>query len=567
MPNRFLNTRAKRAAAAMAVFLCCLPLAQALAGSQYLLLSSWSGPPGSSVTVQGFGFTAGQTAHVTFQGLSADATVANDGSFTTSAFSVPTRPGGSYPFSASDAAGESATAPFYIQGAFPSITPGDWWLAPGQKTSVHVDNFAPNETINITDPNNTLLGSFAVGANGSGDGKNVFAAPFNAAGKTVTITFTGQTSGASAAYPLQVGNLYAFAVPSAYYLTPGQTLGVSGGGFAPNETLDLMNGTTKVTTFTADASGNFNVANAVTIGFSMNGTQTYHVTGESSGASSGNFSVSIGGIFPTAVPTAYYATPGQTVGVTATNFGPNEVVDLFDAGKQKIASATADAQGNIPTALKTAITVPYGSASNLTYMLVGETSKASTSFSFGVGGLFPQAVPVSYFVQPGGTNGVTATNFGANEVVDLFDANNQKIGSATADASGNIPTALKTAISVPFSAKGSLNYTLTGETSKASANFSFSVGGFDPQIDPSGWYLAPRQTFTITGRGYGPTETIDIAINKTVVTHVTTDANGNFTASTRAAGSGATFTVSATGEQSGGNVSKTIGLNVACEVD
>lgn len=561
-----MNTRplltAKRIVAVAALAL--LPLAHTFAGGEYILLSAYSGPPGGHVNVQGFGFQAGETAHVAFQGLTADATVDADGKFTTPDFTVPQRPGGSYNIQATSPSGKSAMAPFYIEASFPSVTPLDWWVTPGQSTGFDAQNFAPGETINIQDPSSAVLGTATAGTDGNVHAPGSFHAPFNAAGHTVTITIVGQTSGASASYPLQVGGYYPSAVPSAYYATAGDTIGVSGNGFAPSETLDLFNGTTKVTTFTTDAKGDFSAPDTIHIGFGSTGKKTYHVTGETSGASSGDFSIDIGGLFPHASPSTYYATPGQTVGVSGGGFAGGETLDLMQ-GTTKVSTFTAGAKGDFTAAA--ALHIGFGSTGSKAYHVAGETSGASSGeFSVEVGGIFPQAVPTAYFALPGDTIGVTASGFAPQETVRLFDAKDVEIAHADSDADGAV-AGLATSIKIPFGATGNQTYRLAGDLSGASTTFGFSVGGFDPQIDPSLWFMPPRKAFTLIGRGYAPGETVNILLNDVVATHATADVQGNFTVSTRAPSSGKSFTVTALGTQSNGTATRTLGIDVGCIVD
>lgn len=471
-PNRLQRRLAAMALFAMVAVL--VPTARSLADGEYLLLSVWSGAPGSEVSVEGFGFEPGASVNVVFQGASKDVTADAGGGFKTPAFTVPLRPGGSYPIIAT-ATGESATAKFYIEGRFPSALPTDWWVAPGQSFGIIATSFAPGETISIfLGDNGQPYKTVQADSNGDVNTTNTIKAPAAFAGKSMQVRLVGEESGASASFAVTVGGFYVHASPTAYYATPGQTIGVTGGGFAPDETVNLLSNNNLVAALKADDMGNIDAPEVLTITFGASGARTFRVLGlESNG--SAEFTVEIGGLFAHAKPTEYFALPGQFVGVIAGGFLPGETVKLETEKGVLVATATADSKGDVPGWAQI-IKVPFGKAGDLTYRVIGETSNASTSLGF-------------------------------------------------------------------------------------------SVGGFDPQLNPSSWYVAPRKIVQGNGSGFAPGETVQIAVNGATVKQVIANAEGNFVVSVRAPASGTSFTFTATGSESGGVAERTIGMNVACEVE
>jgi len=282
-----IATSRRAAAVSLLVFVAALfPIVGSTAG-EYMLLSPWSGPPGSTVEVTGYAFGAGAAVHVTFQGAAKDVVADSGGGFTTS-FTVPMRPGGSYTLNAT-APGSSAQANFYIEGQFPSALPNDWWVMPGQSFGVIATSFAPGEKINIFRGSESQPSSFVTaGTNGNVSTTTGIKALASFAGQSMTVRLVGEESGASAAFSVTVGGFYAHASPSAYYATPGQVIGVSGGGFADGETVDIRSGAALVTSVVTDGEGNFNKLDAITMAFGTADISLRGATYQSDGSSCGS---------------------------------------------------------------------------------------------------------------------------------------------------------------------------------------------------------------------------------------------------------------------------------------
>lgn len=396
----------------------------------------WWLPPGGSLGVNGENFQAGETVNMFVDdSTTVAATAVADAGGTFSKANALTVPNGDANKKmkvtvAGQNSGAMASFEIAVGGFYAHVSPSSYYADPGQTIGVIGGGYSPGEDVMVK-VGTTVVGTFP--ADGLGD----FAAPDSIhvgfGSTSVTISAEGATSGASASVDVQVGTLFPHVSPSAYYGTPGQKIGATGGGYAPGETIDLMDGTTKLSSFTANGTGDFSAPDAITLGFGA-AAKTFTFIGESSNGSA-SFDVSIGQLYPGATPTAYFSLPGDTNGVSGTGFYPGETVRLEDATNAVITTAQADVDGNVTT-LTHSITIPWDATGNVTYFLIGETSHGSANVSIATGGFFPSVTPSTWYVVPGKTMSLVGTGYGPNEAIDL-KVDGVKVGSATADANGN----------------------------------------------------------------------------------------------------------------------------------
>jgi hypothetical protein len=155
---------------------------------------------------------------------------------------------------------------------------------------------------------------------------------------------TGNTSSSMHYYPN--------AQPSAYYVLPGQSIGVNGQSFEPNEQVVTTNQTTGkvVSTTHADGSGSVSANNAETLTYAdKNTTQSYKVMGMMSNTTV-NFNVKVGDYYPQINPSTYYLGHGQQMSVSGNSYAPNEPVDVQVNG-QTVMTVTAGSDGSFTATL------------------------------------------------------------------------------------------------------------------------------------------------------------------------------------------------------------------------
>ncbi|MDB4978436.1 MAG: hypothetical protein JWM56_622 [Candidatus Peribacteria bacterium] len=539
----------------------------AYAAGEYIVLDVYSGSPGSGLTVTGSGFHAGDSIPVTLQGVTVNATVAEDGSFTSPAITVPQRPAGSYPVIAAIPGGTDVRTAFYINGFSPDASPSEWWLLPGQKLGLSGTNFAPNEDIFVTvGGSSESIATLHADKAGSFSVAGAVTVPLSAAGNSLTYHLTGQMSGSVTEFTVTVGGFFPGAVPSAYFGVPGQTIGVSGSGFSPGETVKLINAAgTELSTVTADGMGNVSADSALKLPYGAENSLEFRLKGMTSGAIA-SFSISIGGFSPGVVPSAYFGVPGQTIGISGSGFAPDEKVTLLSATDATLFSFTADGKGNVSA--DNAIKLPFGAEGAQDFRLKGMTSGATVSFSISVGGFSPGITPSTFWALPGQKIGFSGTGFAPDEKVKLTNGAGTFIMDFTADSLGafEAPDAIK----IPLNAKGSLDYTFTGDASKASTTLSLGLGGFDAFIDPDSWYVPPKKAVKVKGQGFAPGESVQGLVDGVVMTTATADNEGAVAFTVKAPKTGGdshSFIVGAKGADSGASAERTIGLAVECSVD
>jgi len=122
----------------------------------WLQLSATSGPVGSSLTVTGYGFLAGETVTAAFNGVSEGSAPANSNGTASVTFNVPNLPAGSYTVSMQGGtSGRTATASFTVQSS--SYSPADMWASSASSTQQYTLTNSDGSTWTDIDPNALVL--------------------------------------------------------------------------------------------------------------------------------------------------------------------------------------------------------------------------------------------------------------------------------------------------------------------------------------------------------------------------------------------------------------------------
>ena len=219
------------------------------------------GGPGTSVNLSGAGFAASETVQV-YWGKSASGI--SEGSFTTDSsigslsahFTIPTNlTPGPYPITVV----RTGQKPASITGVFQIIPPAIKLAKAGirsqQPVTVALSGFQANESVTLSWNANggAALGTFTM--DNAGSNQATVTPPFAALG-TYTLTAVGGTSKLSATASLAIGPGLLI---QPNVVTPGGTLNITGGGFTPNETVNVYVPQGGVYNGYTDATGTFNV--------------------------------------------------------------------------------------------------------------------------------------------------------------------------------------------------------------------------------------------------------------------------------------------------------------------
>jgi hypothetical protein len=329
----------------------------------------------------------------------------------------------------------------------------------------------------------------------------------------------GTTSGAVATSSISIGQFYPNATPSSYYIQPGKKVTFTGSGFLGNETVDVFQGldTTPVTSFVVDAEGNFENAGEIMVPFNQTEDMVFKLFGQSS---HGQIEVSfaVGQLYPQISPSTYYIKPGQIFNVTGFGFAEGETVSLRVGDLTPIPS-TQDAEGNVHFEN---LVLPFGDASTVQVVAIGDLSGAEAVVNIGVAQYYPYVGASEYYVLPGSTISFVGEGFAPNENVTV-KVGEELITTLTTDEFGSIET---NSIVVPYTAEGSITYVLKGELSNAANSLNIGLASFYAYVSADNYYTQPGSEVTLSGGGFAPLENIAIVAG-TFNTNAVADIDGN----------------------------------------
>ncbi|MDB5166208.1 MAG: hypothetical protein JWM37_280 [Candidatus Saccharibacteria bacterium] len=476
-----------------------------------------------SIKVSATGFAANEAVAINFAGSTTMTTADVNGAFSDITVATPNVPAASYTVVAvGQSSGATGTTYKYVNGFFPSASPSTYYLMPLTDLAFNGSGFAPNETISVTDASSgTLLSSFKADAEGAFTDAGAFTVPASLAGSNLKVVLSGLTSGVSTSTGTAVGKYFPSISPSDYYVQPGGNLSFNGSGFVPGETVDVMQGTTKLATTTADQYGNLTMAGTVTIPATAAGkSQSYTLVGATS-KGSGTVTIGVASYNAQVSPSDYYLMPGGSLSFSGFGFMPNETVDVF-SGTTKVGSFQADMTGSFKK--QSAYSIPFSAAgTSQSFRLVGESSQAETTATISVGQLNTQLTPGTWYALPFAKFDVTATGFAPGDTLNLKNGA-ATVATATTDEDG---TAIFHDVAVTDPAAKSVSFVATSTTSDATASVSIAVGQYHPYLTASSYYAKPGDTVTFSGAGFAPGEDVEVGTGKKGGT-VTADLDGAF---------------------------------------
>jgi len=252
---------------------------------------------------------------------------------------------------------------------------------------------------------------------------------------------------------------------------------------------------------------------------------------------------------------------GTEASVSANGFSPTKTVQVFfnGPGGMLIGAEAADSGGNINNL---SVTIP--NVTGATYQIFATDGSNTATTNFNV----PSSLTLSPSSGSPGTGvGVSGTGFLSGEgIVVGWDTAGNQVATATANSNGGFSANFN----VPSSANGNHTVFATGQSSgfQVSATFTVNngnVGGANISLSQSSG--AAGSNVTVTGSGFGANETVDIAVDGSIVMSVTTDGNGNFSTviTLSSSLSSGAHTISAAGDSSGHTASATFTVTTAAQ--
>jgi hypothetical protein len=349
--------------------------------------------PGGTVGVNATGFDPGASVEVLLTSgpsakpaVVASAKADKSGSVSTE-FSVPVDSANAAPtqeVTVQQAKGNKvAKAELVAQAGVGTVKLGDKTGAPGSSIGLDAEGFLPGEQVNVYfgraggEPATKLKADSA--GRISKASVRVGVAP---AGDS-TIVMIGDKSKTTATASFTMLGLYPTAKTSPYAVKAGDSISVSGKGFAPNErVLVHFNESGGAAPIVLQSDGRGTVTGAAfKVPFGLKGQHTLILTGEQSRASvSSGFSVLP--YSPTARASTYGGLPGTVLNFYARDFAPNEVVKVYIGGSANtqgdlVAAFRVDAKGSVSAA--GSYVIPGSAQGKLTFSLVGSKSESTAT--------------------------------------------------------------------------------------------------------------------------------------------------------------------------------------------
>ena len=397
------------------------PLTNTFSVTPTFAVEESSGIAGSSVNVNGQGFSTNQTGiTVTFDGNVVATVNANAQGSWTGAFNVPAAAKGTYLMAVSDAA-VGAQIPFTIA---PAITLPVDQSVPLGNASIRGSGFGANEgDITVSLSGISLASQITADANGFWSAN--FTVPELAWGQ-YSITASGPQTTATGveAQILTITPILDLSVVSG---PTGTSIGVTGRGFEGNgQGLGVAyDGAPVASGVNTDAWGRFTAAFDAPI--SPAGNHPVTVSNSAASAPAADFQ-----IVPSIEIDIAQGSPGTSVTVNGTGFGSNESNIILSYGNQELSSTvSADAQGTFAAA----VTIPSSIAGiqrlRASGPLSGQTGRPELPF---------QVIPELTLSDPSGSVGskldVIGQGFEPNKSLTI-SYDDTKAASVTTDGSGS----------------------------------------------------------------------------------------------------------------------------------
>lgn len=475
--------------------------------------------PGQSLSFTGSGFAGGESVDV-FAGENTTpfATIESDesGSFEESGeYTVPYGTGASANFRFVGAAsGAETTTTISVGALFPQIAPSDYYVRPGSPMTVTGSGFAAGESVSLTAEGVELE------AIADEDGVvtfGPFAVPFTSA-ESLTLTAIGSVSGGAAAVTVTIGTYTPTASASSYYVLPGNPLTIDGSGFAPGETVDLVQGLEVLASVDADEDGNV-VNEPFLVPFESVGPVTYGLRGTLSNALA-EVTVTVGEFAANVSADNYYVQPGAVFNITGSGFAANEDVTAT-IGEVQV-GATADEDGAV-AAIELTMPFPAAGESAIEVTLEGDSSKAKASTTITAAPFWANVSPSTWYDRSGNPVMFSGNGFANGETVTVT-LNEELVTTVLVGANGTFELS---GLTLPYGVDAA-NYSFVGGLSNATASISVGLAPFSPSVSPSTWYGAPGSPVEFTGTGFAPGETVTVNRGAEVIGTVEADELGDF---------------------------------------
>jgi len=267
---------------------------------------------------------------------------------------------------------------------------------------------------------------------------------------------------------------------------PGATVGLDAEGFSPGEQVNAYwgrAGGAPAATLKADEAGRLSKA-SIKVGVAPEGDSTLVLIGDTS-KTTATAPFTMLGLYPTMTAKPYAIKAGNTIGLSAGGFAPEErvLVNLNQSAADPAIVLQSDASGSVSA---DGFKVPFGLKGQQTLILTGEQSRASVSGGFLVLPYSPTARTSTYGGLPGTVLNFYGKDFAPNEVVKVYTGGTENsqgdlVAAFRVDAKGSASAA--GSYTIPGDAQGKLTFTLVGAKSEGSATTTVTVDKSDGPVN------------------------------------------------------------------------------------
>jgi hypothetical protein len=437
-------------------------------------------------------------------------------------------------------------------------------VSPGQHVSFWAANFRPGEPVRIYA--GRIAGTPLLTANIGSDGRGSWSLsiPYGPSGNNQLVVIGDQGRAPVAASYLLL-NLYAHASVSSYAPLPGKGINFFGGGFGPNEPVDLRvdrpDGPVLATSI-ANKGGGVAKLGPFLVPFGLQGSHNFILSGRFSHVMA-TVSLIVQPFIPSARPSTYSAGPGTLITFYGSGFASSELVRVYlgrtaDTPGTEVAALHTTAKGSLVAGSGSFALPVINNAKKLGFALVGDVSGATawTSLQYLAppSGVVVNAPSLPYQAPPrqnvakvnlgrpgpivvanppraliGGKVSLWGTGFHPYQTVQLVVESRDNpqgwaLGSVRSKADGTF-TADVTIPTWVTHADTLRAYARSGAAA-LTARTAFEVGAPTPQITPSTYSGTVGSSYRLSGDGFAPGEQVMLYLDTTATAPIATTTSG-----------------------------------------
>lgn len=471
-------------------------------GEAYIKVSPSKGPPGSVVTVSGFGFANNTLTNIHFSDEFVGATTTSvDGTFTRVITVPSTVSMGTYKIQTSDSVNTVDYQFTVTEPASISISPDK--AVAGTAVTIEGSNFGTSQKISVmldgiridTNPSNLLSSS-------SGTFSATIHIPSVESGKH-TITATNGIFGASAILDVRESATIQLSSSSG---PAGSAVKIIGSQFSANSVITIKFDATKLATSDVKTSndGTFSVTITIPTGIAV-GTSAITATDSSGRVGSALFSVTESSMV-TLSPTTGYS--GASIAVSGSGFNPGSIVTV-KMGNIDLVTKPSTIMASESGAFTATVTLPNTADTGPHKITFTDSTGKVSSAIINIDGPSPLSLSREIGIT-GSTVTVSAAGFNPDSIVTI------KFGSNTlpltkTDSKGSF----KATISIPNVSVGTYNISATDEFGRSSSAMFMVRIPANLSINPSTG--PPGTEVTVTGTKFVNNANVTIMFNDSEV--------------------------------------------------